>query len=756
MSSRQENVSAVITGQPNSGKSSVFRLLTRIHQDVSNYPGTTVDTKSGHYHEGDLRITVVDMPGTYTLSSETPESRITKNFIFSERPEVVIAVVDATHLRRSLLLLLELAEMQVPLVICLNFWDVAKRRGAVCDCKLLENYFQAPVIPLVATRGTGLDDLRKAIVSVCRKHEHFRPDWRIRYDESLEKILSKIEDKLRESEHLVEDFPPRYLAVKLAEGDRQARRLVEHHTHDDSWQKLLTFADEEFFFFIDIYDQTPRKLIVAGRRALVEKIASESFRQDRPNRSLRSDLIDRYVCHPIFGPAILLCLMVLVFEITFQVADQLAWLPVWGGQGLSWMTPVELLDTFFHLWLPDWLESHLHLTSPVLSSFLRHGVLAGMGGVIQFVPVIFVMFTMLALLEQSGYVARVAMIMDRFMRRFGLAGRSILPIVLGGGIAGGCAVPAIMAARSIGNRRSRLLTVLIIPMLNCGGKLPIYGMLVAAFFSAYQGLVMTAVLFFSWACALATAWLLARTILKGPELPLLLELPTYQLPPVKEVLGSSLRQSGEFLKKAGTVILAANIFLWFLMSFPQAGPHPTVPGSPSEVAMEVATSDLQRPAGPTDDSATTVPASSLSSLDHSYAAAIGRFLEPVTGLAGFNWKDNVSFIGGTAAKELIVSSMSTLYNAERSEAERDDDSQSQKERRGRLLNTLANSDEWSPLKALAMLVFVMLYAPCSGTVVTMYRVTGSWHWPAFSYLFNTALALALAIAIYQIGSLFHG
>ncbi len=747
---KQEDISVAIVGQPNGGKSTIFQLLTKIHQETGNYPGVTFDARTGHYHEGEKRIEVVDLPGAYSFSSPTPEERIAKNFLLLDCPEVVLAVVDAAHFRRSLSFVLELLELQLPLIVCLNFMDVVPRRGIKFDVAALEKLLNVEVVPCCAVKGKGIDELRTAILNVGSMHEHTSTGWKIDYGPAMEQTLAAMEKAIRTKEHLSEDFSPRWLAVKLMENDREARRIVEHHTHDDTWRDVLDFADEKFNGFIQAQHKSSKKLILECRNQLVHSIDQATTTRIRPQTYHVSDRIDAWVCHPLWGPLILFVLMILIFQVTFNLADGWHWFPSisFSPWSFSLTTPVEWINGIFHSWIPEHVERLLRLTDPASISFLRHGVLAGVGGVVQFLPIIFIMFTILAMLEQSGYIARVAMVMDSFMRRFGLQGRSILPLVLGGGISGGCAVPAILTTRSITNFRQRTLTILAIPMLNCGGKVPVFAMLVAAFFSAWQGLVMAGIVFFSWAMALCSAWIFGHTVLKGNELPLLLELPSYQIPSMGEVLASSSRQSIEFLKKAGTVILGTNMFLWCLMSWPGTDPKPEdLPQGSPNPPTQALKADWR--------------------LEHSYAAQIGRLLEPVSHYAGFSWKDNVALIGGIAAKELIVSSMITMYLAnENTAASKTDGTTSDvssqearpndQEKKGmQLRSVLKNSPEWSRAKALAMLVFIMFFAPCSGTLVAIYRVTGSLKWPFISFVYNTALAFVLAVILFQVFNRFQ-
>ncbi len=734
----QENLLVAIVGQPNSGKSTLFSLLTRMHQEVGNYPGLTTDAKSGHYHEGNFRLEVVDLPGTYSFTSSSSEERVVKNLLLLDRPEVVLLMVDASNIRRHLPFVLELLEMQLPTIICLNFMDVTKRRGINIDPRKLEEITGIPVVSMICSNGTGLSVLRAKILEVGGRNEHTPRPWKIDYSSDLEKTLANIENFIRGHEHLTEDFSPRWLAVKLAENDREARRFAEHHTHDDSWKKLLDDCADQVDLYLMNHQCTPKKDILEQRHSDAEKLYKEVVQRVKPRSFHFSDRIDKIVCHPLLGPIVLCFIMLTVFHLTFQIADGWPWIPLWSEQQFEWVSPVAFLSTLFHQWLPNWLDILFKLQPGPLQSLIHHGILAGMGGVIQFVPVIFVMFTMLALLEQSGYIARVAMVMDSFMRRFNLQGLSILPMVLGGGLSGGCAVPAIMATRTITNSRQRLLTILVIPMLNCGGKLPVYAMLIASFFASMQGLVMCGIVCISWILALLSAWFLGKTFIKGHELPLLLEIPSYQLPKWQDVLSTAVLQSGEFLKKAGTIILIANIFLWFLMTYP----------ADNKLAENDQT--VQQVMEQEEASVTTT----------SYAASIGHLLEPVGKWAGFNWKDNVALLGGMATKELIVSSMVTLYEMDSdktrgSEVKNSDFPTNNNSKKGTPLESLRTSvpEHQRPFKALALLIFVMLYAPCSGTLVAIYRITKSLHWVLFSIFYNTLLAFFIAVIIYQTGVL---
>ena len=448
-----------------------------------------------------------------------------------------------------------------------------------------------------------------------------------------------------------------------------------------------------------------------------------------------SDAIDRLVCHPVLGYVIFILVMFCAFQITFSLADGLHWVPIYTHHGDSawhWemSTPVNLVRTLFDVWLSSLLEPRLPWgeNSPA-HSLIFDGIITGVGSVVMFVPVIFFMFLVLSFLEQSGYIARVAMIMDRLMHLFGLQGQSVMPMILAGGICGGCAVPAIMATQCMKHQRERILTILILPMMNCGAKMPVYLLLVGTFFSAWKPLIMTSLVFISWGIALVCAKFLSRTIFCGRCSRVPMELSAWQWPRFSKITQTAALQSWSFMQKAGTVILVINMLLWCLMYYPR----PSVSAGKPD--------NSERLAG-------------------SYAGRIGRTLEPVSCLAGFDWRDNVALIGGFVAKEVIVSSLGTLHRVEpvaESKTSNADTPQvlNPKEIKSRMIGAKLISDpDWNGIKAFAMILFVMIYAPCVATCVVIYRETRQLRWVTIAIVFNTSVAFLLAAIVYQIGGFF--
>ena len=743
-----DEILAALVGQPNSGKSTVFNYLTGLHQTVANYPGVTVSKKSGHYHEGKRRIEVVDLPGTYSLTSYSQEERVTRDFLLLERPEVVVLVMDASNLRRHLYLAFQLRELQVPLIICLNMMDLAQRRGFQINVAKLEEFLGVPVVPTVARQvsrctqcsiqdgnrvdgcSTGLETLRRCILSVAQKHDHeAQPDWKVNYGD-LEPLIAELDALFAEKPPIAQDFPTRWLALKLLENDREARRIIQHHTHEPGWEELLKTCQQKIEQYNQSGSDSPKKIIASKRNDYAETVEQETtYRFSLPRR--RSDRADQVLCHPVAGLFCVAAILFLMFSLAFNLADGIHWFPwVSPSKTLEWQTPIGAVDSVFSVWIPLWLDAFLELPEGDIRSLLYDGIVAGVGGVVTFMPIIFLIFFFVSVLEQSGYMARVVVVVDRLMRLFGLHGHSIVPMLLAGGIVGGCAVPAVMAARTMREQRERVLTMMILPLMNCGGKIPVYTLLVSAFFLAYKEFMLAAIMLISWTCAFTVALLLGKWFVKGTPSPLLIELPTYQIPMLSDVTRTAGLQSWWFIKRAATVILLANVFLWALMYYPRPDGNTQSPQRQQEA---------------------------------SYAARLGQFFEPVSKYAGFDWRDNVALIGGIAAKEVIVSSMITMYEIDEEEPtdggrqttteEPEIDSDGQNSQDKRLAVRLRTEGGWTAWKAFAMLLFVMLYSPCVATCAVIWRETGHIKYMLAAILYTNALAFFLAVIVYQLGNL---
>ena len=696
-----------IAGNPNAGKTSLFNRLTGASQQVGNYPGVTVEHKEGVIRHGDRRIPVVDLPGIYSLTAYSLEERVARDFIVEQRPGLVVDVVDASNLERNLYLAVQLMEMRVPLVIALNMVDIAESRGFNIDTARLSLLLGVPVVATVGSRGRGVDALVETCAAVMDGTLNALPQP-VRYGHLVDEEIDALAHLLAETVRSDRRFEPAWLAVKLLEKDpaMAARvRLMAGPRHGGVEAAVAAAVGR-----IERHYGDDTATIIAERRY---GVAAGAVRQCQ-SRSVQSrmdltDRIDNVVCGRVTGPVILVGVVAALFFWVFKLSDEWAWLPWFGG----WLSPTGVVNWAFER-LSD-LLAPTQPRMPMLHSLFDAALVRGVGGVLGFVPLIFFMFLFISALEDSGYIARVAFILDRLLRMFGMQGNSILALIVSGGLgAGGCAVPGIMATRTLREEKDRLVTMLVAPFMNCGAKMPVYAVLIAAFFPASRTQMMLLLWAVSWCVALAAAWLLRRFVVRGEQTPFVMELPPYHVPVLRGVLLHTWERTWMYIKKAGTVILAVNIVLWAFMYFPRPPEH----------------ADGARP-------------TAAEALSHSMAGRFGRAMEPVTELAGFDWRTNIALIGGFAAKEVVIGALATVYAMDPEQADTD----------ASLAERLAAEPDWSPRRAFAMMLFVMLYAPCMTTIAVIARESGSWKWAAFSTLYATTIAFLIAVAVYQAGRL---
>ena len=775
-----------IAGNPNSGKTCLFNNLTGANQRVGNYPGVTVEFVTGETRIGGEKVQVVDLPGTYSLTAYSQEELVARDYIVDERPELIINVVDASNLERNLYLTTQLIELRVPMIIALNMLDVAEKKGHSVDARRLSEILGVGVVKIAANKGHGLDNLKK----VCQEaagNPASVPTVLV-YSHELQGALPRLEEAVGSSRELCGHFPAKWVAVKLLEEDDQvcarlaalpdggikrevveALRLAREH--------VMAHSGEE-----------PATAVVESRYGVCSGVCREVVTMSEGVKQMLTDKIDRVVCNRFMGWLILCAVVYLLFLFTFGAAQDINWIPLFNGE---WTSPTGLCELFF-----DSLGgvAERHIKTPWLLSLVNDGLISGVGGVLGFVPLIFFMFMFIAVLEDTGYIARVAFILDRVLRVFGLQGKSVMAMVVSGGLgAGGCAVPGVMATRTMREEKDRLVTILVAPFMNCGAKMPVYAMLIAAFFSHSRGAMMFLLWLLSWVFALGCAYVLRRWVVKGEQTPFVMELPVYHMPTFKGVLMDTWNRTYLYIKKAATVILAFSVILWALMYYPgfdeSAMDHQrdlakktftaAVAGggfaslfsdpvlertlelaegkSGAESAEEkrfmqslndfksgtqVADAELFEAFNKYRDSLKELDALSRQRrLESSFAGRFGMLLTPVSRWAGFDWKENIALIGGFAAKEVILGTMGTAYAM----AEATEES---------LSEYLGKAPGWNRLRAVALLVFIMAYAPCLVTVAAIKKETGKWRWAIFSTAYSTLLAFVAAVLIYQVGSLF--
>jgi ferrous iron transport protein B len=727
-----------LAGNPNSGKTTLFNALTGSRQHVGNYPGVTVEKKSGFCADRGHRFNIVDLPGTYSLTAYSMEEIVARDFLLNEKPAAVVDIVDAANLERNLYLSIQLLEMGLPMLIALNMVDAAERRGIRINEKKLAAVLGVPVIPTIARSGRGKKELLTAAARLVADGDERTP-LVISYGHDIDPALRKMERAIRWARFLSDRYPARWVALKYLENDPHIRD-VGRKTNAALSNALEAIVKQVADHLKATLATDPEAVIADQRYGYIRAIVGQGIisRAADVERLYLTDRIDGILIHRWIGPLIMAAVLFGLYQFTFTYSE----VPV------GWME--HLFGTLGAL-------ADAHLPDGLLKSLVISGIIDGVGGVLGFVPLILFMFFGIALLEDSGYLARVAFMLDRVFSLFGLHGSSVMAFVLSGGIAGGCAVPGVMATRTLKSPRERLATILTVPFMNCGAKLPVFALLVAVFFSRHEALMMFAITLVSWLGALLVARLLRSTIIRGETTPFVMELPPYRMPTVKGVLLHTWEKTGQYIKKAGTVILGISILLWALMTFPGLSDSRLNTFGSRRAALRAAypAAVLSEIDDHGNGGIRSAEAAELlrrlsavdveqaeAALRHSAAGRIGIALEPVSRLAGFDWRTNIALVGGFAAKEVVVSTLATAYSLGGVNPE---DSTP-------LAARLVVSPGWRPLTALSLILFVIFYAPCMVSVVCISKESGSWRWGAFSVLFNTALAFGIAAAVFQLGT----
>lgn len=730
-----KNIVLALAGNPNAGKTTLFNSLTGSRQHVGNYPGVTVEKKEGLCRVSpDLQVRVIDLPGTYSLTAYSIEEVVARDFLIQDQPDVVINITDAANLERHLYLTCQFLELGVPVVIALNMIDVARDRGISIDAEKLSSLLDVPVIPISARSGEGVEALMQQAVAVATAGRQWQ-EIRLSYGDDIDSALLEMADLISANSFLTETYPARWLALKYLESDSQIIEKVRGFAEQKGLRGVAEQLEQKVGEVSNHLQLTlgtvPEALIADHRYGYIKSIIRQGVvsREHDEERIYASDRIDRVVTHRLMGPLIMAAVLLGLYHFTFNYSA----LPVaWLESGFGWLTRVI---------------NH-SLPSGHLRSLLTSGIIDGVGGVLGFVPLIMFMFFGIAVLEDSGYLARVAFMMDRIFRIFGLHGSSVMPFILSGGIAGGCAVPGVMATRTLRSPKERMATLLTAPFMNCGAKVPVLALLIGTFFAGNQAGMMFMLTMLAWVVALLVAKLLRVTVLRGEPTPFVMELPTYRLPTFKGLAIHTWEKTWQYIRKAGTVILGASILLWAAMTFPglSAEDEHSFELQRQQLQVEYFAANSPIDAGPDGEGlqeklARLEAARAEQALENSLAGQLGRSLEKVSWLAGFDWRTNIALVGGIAAKEIVISTLGTAHSLGVAESESGDN----------LSHTLANDPAWNRMKALSLIIFTMFYSPCFVTVVCIIRESGSWKWGAFSVAFNSAFAFLLATIVYQLG-----
>lgn len=716
---KRRTINVALVGNPNCGKTSLFNIASGAHEHVGNYSGVTVDAKEVFFDFQGYHFRIVDLPGTYSLSAYTPEEIYVRKHIIDETPDVIINVVDASNLERNFYLTTQLIDMNVRMVIALNMYDELEASGNKLDYLKLSQLFGVPMVPTVCRKGEGVDKLFHVIIGIYEGsdfltqkkaeirtevledlrdwHETYVPDHKfgshseeehikprgifrhihINHGPELERSIQAVKKLISVNEQIRHKYSTRFLAIKLLEDDKDIELFVETLPNGG---EILALRDKEVQRIYNVMNEDSEQAITDAKYGFITGALKETFTDNHMEKEQTTRVIDSIVTHRIWGYPIFFLFLYIMFEGTFVLGD-------YPMQGIEW-----LVDQLGNLIRNNMAEGPL-------KDMLVDGIIGGVGGVIVFLPNILILYFFISVMEDSGYMARAAFIMDKIMHRMGLHGKSFIPLIMGFG----CNVPAIMASRTIEDRKCRLITMLVNPLMSCSARLPIYLVMVGAFFPNQASFVLLCIYATGIILAVLMARLFSKFLVKGDDAPFVMELPPYRMPTTKSILRHTWEKGAQYLKKMGGIIMIASIIIWFLGYYPQHDAYETV----------------------------------AEQQENSYIGQIGKAVEPVIEPLGFDWKLGIGLISGVGAKELVVSTLGVLYTNE-------EDVENV---------NLSNRIPITPLAALAYMLFVLIYFPCIATLAAIKQESGSWKWALFAAGYTTVLAWCIAFVVYQLGNL---
>lgn len=684
-------INVALVGNPNSGKTSIFNALSGGREHVGNYSGVTVDAKQGSCQYKGYKINITDLPGTYALSAYTPEEMYVRQHLMEKMPDVVINAVVASNLERNLFLTTELIDLNPKMVVALNMYDELTRSGSTLDYEQLGAMIGVPMVPVVAREGKGLNELLDEVILT---YENENPKVRhihIRYSSTLENEIASLAQLMKQNvDELPKCFPPRYWALKMLEGDSGVVESLKDADHYADWQLRSEKAAARIK--ADLGEDV-ESAVTNEKYGFIEGALAETYKISSVDYNQRTSLIDRIVTHKYFGIPIFMLLMFIMFWSTFTLG---AYPQEWIELGFEWLG--EVVGAM--------------MSEGPLRDLIVNGIIGGVGSVAVFLPNILILYLFISLMEDSGYMARAAFIMDKLMHLAGLHGKSFIPLVMGFG----CNVPAIMATRTIESRSSRLITILINPFMSCSARLPVFILLAGTFFPERAGLALFGIYIFGGVMAVLTARILRRFMFGEDETPFVMELPPYRIPTLKATLRHMWDRSEQYLKKIGGLILVAAVIIWFLSYYPRVDTSAVTPEN--------------------------IETTTMAQSENSYLGRIGKVCEPVMKPLGLDWRASVALLSGAAAKEIVVSTLGVLYSVDDAESD------------GASLSAhLIASGNYSRAAALAMMIFVLLYFPCIATIAAIAQEAGGWRWALFSVVYNTLLAWVVAFAAFHVGTL---
>ena len=694
-------INVALVGNPNCGKTSLFNYASGAHEHVGNYSGVTVDATEAHASMFGYEFNLTDLPGTYSLSCYSPEELYVREHLTEKMPDVVINVIDASNLERNLYLTTQLVDMNIRMVCALNMYDEFERRGDQVKLDTLSTLFGIPMIPTSFKSGEGVTELFKAVIQVYEGTSKFSRHLHINYGHEIESGIAYIQKYLKADEHIRQHYSTRFLALKLLEHDSQVLDYLGHHMAGenrlDDLHKLTTERDKASARVKEETGNDSETAIMDAKYGFIHGALKEArFKTGTKEDTYKTThLIDNVLSHKYFGFPIFFLLLFIMFETTFSL----------GQYPMDW---IEALVA----WIGDRIGESM--ADGPLKAMLIDGVIGGVGSVIVFLPQILILYFFISLMEDSGYMARAAFIMDKLMHKMGLHGKSFIPLIMGFG----CNVPAVMATRTIESRRSRIITMMILPFMSCSARLPIYIMIAGTFFTLqYRSWVLLSLYAIGILVSVIVSKIFSSLVIKGEDTPFVMELPPYRWPTPKSIWRHTWEKGKAYLKKMGGIILVASIIVWALGYYPH---HDELEPQAQQ--------------------------------EQSYIGRMGKAIEPIFMPQGFNWKLDVSLLAGVGAKEIVASTIGVLYSGDDSFG--DDDDFSEDSSKYTVLRQAMEKEGINPLSAYAYLIFILLYFPCIATIAAIKGETGSWRWALFAAGYTTAVAWLVSAAIFQIGSLF--
>jgi ferrous iron transport protein B len=722
LNNKTHNIQVALVGNPNSGKTTLFNFASGSKEKTGNYAGVTVDSKESEYRQSGYTFSIVDLPGSYSLKSFSPEELYLRNYIFDKKPDVLVNIIDASNLERNLYLTTQLIDMGVQVVIALNMFDELEKKGDSLDYLSLGKLLGIPVVPTVSSRGKGIHELFDKIIEVYENREPVVRHIHINYGTEIENSVCTLQSKIKidENSAFTNIMSSRYLAIGLLENDKEFSSSIDQCVNSP---EIIETALSETARLEKLFKDPVETVITDLRYGFISGALKETYIIKKQEKLTRSRMIDNYLTNKYLGIPIFAVFMWLTFFTTFRL----------GGFPKHWFEMgVGKLSEFITGIMP----------SGIIRDFLTEGILGGVGGVIVFLPNIIILFLFISFMEDTGYMARAVFIMDKVMHKIGLHGKSFIPLFMGFG----CNVPAIMATRIIESRRDRMITMLITPFMSCSARLPVYILFISAFFANNQGTVLFILYMLGALFAVLSALILKKVFFKTPDVPFVMELPPYRIPTFRSIVKHVWFRTGLYLKKIGGVILLASVIVWFLTNFPRKVNYSR--DYDTEIASLKSNSDHNNDPQKEEALNRLLTEKRSEKQGASFMGMIGRTIEPVMKPLGFDWRLSVSIISGLAAKEVVVSTLGIIYQADSKTGQGSlvAKIQQQKDPSGKKIFT--------PLIAFSFMLFILTYFPCIGVVAAIRRESGSWKWAAFIVVYTTSIAWLLSFAVFQAGSLF--